>query len=749
LYRFFDWPGVDHLGRQVGEVVTAIGCRSAVHQFGKRRMMSELFGASGQHLSFADRKWIAEQQIVLGANHLVPHLTATTLLGARKRDYPPTISPHQPWWPFNRIVEEHLARLAELMAAGSAITDLLVVHPQESTYVLTRGLVPVGTAATWVGRFFHPAVEPETAELDSNWKCLSHRLLDEGYVFDFGDEEILANFGQTESSEAGSNFRVGDALYRAVVVPSLATIRPTTLKLLVEFAAAGGIVVQLGAFPHLVDGSNDTIASTKLHEFRMSVTSHVASIDDLISELTWRSPPEIRIHPLDGYRSRVWRYTKQQTEGRVTFVANLDRLRSRQIALHSRHSISERVTIWHTGAHTSQVVEISQEHAVPCVELPPGGSCLLVEGGPPQLIPPPAQPQPLAQHIEFESIEWQVSRLDENSLLLDHAEFCLPGDRWEGPFPVLAIKEWLDETSYSGGLKLRYTFAANFPRQSAPPLRVIVEDTDQLRKLSFNGREVPLPAATKQVWRDRHWHPLPLPANLLQPRNSIELALDFQPGDPGHAEAARRLGTTVESVIILGDFSVDGAAATGPQGWENQIEFHTGTPLNQWLPNQQMRYLAGPFVLRAPRPLQCGDICSQGLPFYAGRIRYDTVRRESTQKAGRVLLTLRELAAPVASVEVNGRLVGNFCWPPLQVDLSAGLEAGENHLSVTLHHSLRNLLGPHHHPDGEPAYVNPGSFRPEGFAGWLPALRKGRSPEGWAEAYAFVAFGLTAERSST
>jgi hypothetical protein len=43
--------------------LTALGCRSAVHQFSKPRMMSELFGASGQNLSFEDRKWIAQQQI--------------------------------------------------------------------------------------------------------------------------------------------------------------------------------------------------------------------------------------------------------------------------------------------------------------------------------------------------------------------------------------------------------------------------------------------------------------------------------------------------------------------------------------------------------------------------------------------------------------------------------------------------------------------------------------------------------------
>jgi hypothetical protein len=739
LYRHFDWPGVDHLGRQVGEVVTAIGCRSAVHQFGKERMMTELYGASGQHLSFADRKWIAEQQLVLGANHFVPHLTATTLVGARKRDYPPTISPHQPWWPLNRMVEDHVARLAELMAAGTAVTDLLVIHPQESMYVSTLGLVPVGAADTWVGRFFHPAMEPETAKLDKEWKQLCHELLDAGYVIDFGDEAILAASARVEQEGAGAVFRVADATYRAVVVPSLATIRPTTLELISKFANAGGIVVQLGDPPRMVDGRQDADAQTQLQTLAAQLSFRADSADLLVAELLARTPPEFRVNSLDAHRGRIWRYTKQHADTRLTLVANLDRLRTRRFFLGLRQPYSSETTIWHTTADRSELVE-SQDRIE--LILPPGASCIICEGELPRLVPA-QRPKSLGHRtIGFESLSWQVSRLDVNALVVDHAEFSLADGAWDGPYPVLAIKEWLDEMKYAGLVRLRYVFHAKVESHASISLRALVEEIESAADLRLNGRKFPI-KQNEQAWRDRHWRPVELPKESLQQCNALELTLaNFQPGDPGHAVAAHRLGTTLESLIVLGDFSVDGVVAEGPQGWHGQIEHHTDTPLSEWLPRQPMTYLAGPFVLRAPRPLKCGDVCTQGLPFYTGRIRYDTILRQSTPAAGPTVLRLEELNSPAAAVEVNGRSVGCFAWAPLEVDLAPALMEGDNRVSVTLYHSLRNLLGPHHHPDGEPVYVNPGSFRPEGCTEWLSALRRAERLENWSDWYALVEFGL-------
>ena len=54
-YRHQQIPGIDHLGRQIDERITAKQCQSVVNQFGKR-MLSELYGVAGGGLSFEDRK---------------------------------------------------------------------------------------------------------------------------------------------------------------------------------------------------------------------------------------------------------------------------------------------------------------------------------------------------------------------------------------------------------------------------------------------------------------------------------------------------------------------------------------------------------------------------------------------------------------------------------------------------------------------------------------------------------------------
>src|SRR4051794_4444821 len=54
-YRHSGMPGIDHLCRQVEERITAKQCHSMVNQYGKPRMLSELYGVAGQSMSFADR----------------------------------------------------------------------------------------------------------------------------------------------------------------------------------------------------------------------------------------------------------------------------------------------------------------------------------------------------------------------------------------------------------------------------------------------------------------------------------------------------------------------------------------------------------------------------------------------------------------------------------------------------------------------------------------------------------------------
>ena len=225
--------------------------------------------------------------------------------------------------------------------------------------------------------------------------------------------------------------------------------------------------------------------------------------------------------------------------------------------------------------------------------------------------------------------------------------------------------------------------------------------------------------------------------------NSIEVHIEsFRPQDIGASDPRDRLGTDLESLIVLGDFSVTAEEVDGPQNWDGQREYHTDTPLAEWLPPQPMRYFRGPFTVGPAEQLSTGDVTNQGLPFYSGRMTYKAELRLAELTGGSCLLRLEDLQAPVVEVTVNGHSAGCLAWPPYELDLSPWLQGGVNILELTLYHSLRNLLGPHHHPLGEPVYVTPGSFTPEGIEDWLELLLADKPVPGWRADYSFVQFGL-------
>ena len=69
--------------------------------------------------------------------------------------------------------------------------------------------------------------------------------------FDFGDERTIERVGALE----GEFFRVGEMKYNTVVLPWMAEIQATTLKLIKDYAALGGRVIVLGEAPTMLDGA--------------------------------------------------------------------------------------------------------------------------------------------------------------------------------------------------------------------------------------------------------------------------------------------------------------------------------------------------------------------------------------------------------------------------------------------------------------------------------------------------------------
>ena len=235
-YRHMGIPGVDHLNRQIAERITAKGCSSVANQYGKRRVLSELYGCCGGGLSFEDRHWIAGQQIALGVNLLNPHLSLYTMAGCRKRDYPQNMAYPQPWWPRNEAVDGPLARTCYAMAQGTPVREVLVVHPQESIQAMWRGDTTAGPDLLNIHVVSTPPdLTPTLGQIDLDFKAVTDALLGRQRLFDYGDEQILADDGDV----AEGRLRVGRMTYAAAVLPSMKTMRRSTLVLLQTLCGGG------------------------------------------------------------------------------------------------------------------------------------------------------------------------------------------------------------------------------------------------------------------------------------------------------------------------------------------------------------------------------------------------------------------------------------------------------------------------------------------------------------------------------
>ena len=133
-YRGFDLPGIDMLCDS-RHFVTAKQAQSAVHQYGRQGMLSELYGVTGWDFDFRGHKLHGDWQAALGVTVRVPHLSWVSMGGEAKRDYPASIHYQSPWWEKYSLVEDHFARVNTAMTRGKAEVKVGVIHPIESYWL--------------------------------------------------------------------------------------------------------------------------------------------------------------------------------------------------------------------------------------------------------------------------------------------------------------------------------------------------------------------------------------------------------------------------------------------------------------------------------------------------------------------------------------------------------------------------------------------------------------------------------------
>jgi len=724
LYPFMGVPGIDHLtgslrwwhGRSSGAgghlfVQTPKQCSSAANQSGQSEVLAEMYGVSTQGLTFADRKRVGEWFALLGINYRCLHGSYYSMRGRRKRIYPPHLSHQQPWWPENRMVADYFARLSYALRGGRYAADVLVLSPVESAFcVYEPEEQQYGDAELR---------RSEIDDLNDSFARLSENLLRAQCCFDYGDERMLAERGGVD----GDRIEVGPMRYRVVVLPSLLTLRRTTVELIERFLDGGGTVLCAGDFPTCVDGA----PGVRLDALKARVAEAANEPAALRAALDAALPGRPAVTSGGEAAEDIFLHERAVEGARLFYLLNTGDAPHADAALHVRDA--GRLEEWDPATGEVRALphcEADDGTAVSLSFEPWQSHLLLFRPGASETVP--AAPRRLARTIAL-SETWELERHDPNALTLDFCRLRRGGADYGAPVPVIAVQQILEtDDPYRGPISLLFEFQI----ESVPAaLSVAVEDAPDW-SIAVNGQ--PVRYAGMPWWVDRSFMPVDVTAHVRPGANTVELSRQFEPlGRAGFAHAQRFAdipGVEVESIHLIGDFAVRGEQSSKP-------------------PRRPCRRLAPGFVLCEEPATAGGDLVVGGYPFYAGRVTLrGTVSVDSPAEVRRAVFCLERVDACLASVRVNGSEAGVAAWAPWEVDVTGLLRPGENEIEIGLTNTLRNLLGPHHRPAGEPdncwgEVAFSGSYSREtgrAYPRWYEDREQ--DTDAWTDDYFFLPFGL-------
>ncbi|MFA4028744.1 MAG: hypothetical protein GDYSWBUE_000808 [Candidatus Fervidibacterota bacterium] len=666
-YEFMQIPGIDHLCRRLGSTMLVKQVSSVAHQFGGRRVLSEMFGCSGWNMSFEDQRWIAEWQFALGVDLVCQHLVLYSLRGCRKRDFPPSFNDHQPWWDYFHLVNDRFARITYMLTRGKHVASLLLLHPISSAWCV-----------------YHPQHTEEAMRISNAFEQLSKWLLELHIDYDYGDEMIMRRHASVKD---GMLF-VGSCSYPLVIVPPSLTMFSETFRLLEEFARSGGSIIAVEPLPTMIDGEEcDDV--TKFLKRNAKVVAHQKEKLKRALERVARRSISLCSNG-DEIPSLIYQERQLEDGRRVFFITNT----SREEAVDATVKVSGvgQLQLWDadTGEVKAQPCAVEDECVVTKLRFAPTQSHLLV-------LDPKRQPKVGEPKLDYETVhivelgeKFKLKVHDPNALTLDFCDYQIDGGEWQLNQPVIRLNRLLTSTGEPCKLIVRYKFEVEQLPPSDKPLWLAIE-TPHLQRIFVNGEHIS--SQDEGFYLDRAFRMLNITGRVKLGENVIECQWDYKPP------------MEVESCYIVGTFGV--------RCDESLTKFVIAS-----LPDGEV---------------EATDLVQIGLPFYAGRVtlskQFELPSLRSVN-AAKALLELDQLNAIVADVNVNGTKCGTLVWRPLQLDITRAVRRGMNEISITLINSLRNLLGPHHHPAGELFMVGPWSFGDGEFV----------------ERYCFVPFGISGAR---
>lgn len=723
-YEYMQIPGIDHLGRWIISPVLPKQASSAANQFGRRRVLSELWGCAGQDVNFEELRWIADWHAVYGVNLFCPHLSLYSMRGCRKRDYPPNLFFQQPYWKHFKLLSDTLARTTSLTTDGELVADVLVLHPITSAWAL----------GNHVGR-------ERVERLNRDFERLAADLSGLHVDFEFGDEMIMERRARVQKGR----ITIGKRTYTIIVVPSCLNFKTSTLNLLRRFVRSRGKLLFTGQLPTHLDG----LPSQELQDFVAKQKRVDASTAAGLARLRTLLKPRLAVTAVRGTAdatdiAAMWR--KNGTE-HLFFLVNLSATKSHELSV--RLPVKGLVKQLDAAAGTASTLASRRAAGGQTVKLTlaaMASTLLVANTRRPAARPAPVHPRPRRQKVLAR--RWQYRRLDPNSLVLDTARPTFGAEIFDKAMPLADINHLLLVRGQDTVVELAFEFTVKLDQRSRR-LQLAAEMGEDY-EIHLNGLRVPL--RDEGWWIDKSLHLLDISRLVSAGRNVLTLRRPYfiRPDHrdkmlgliPGALTNALYSQVEFEPVYLIGDFSVEfeGAEEAGWAGMYNLWQARKVT-LQPWerAPQRRSVWLNGHRKIVAETTAGSGhDLLRDGLPFFAGTVELEQTLILAGNPSEHAILEMPRPDATVVQVVVNGQECPPLWQDPFRAEVGAFLTKGKNEIKIRLTNSLRNLMGPHHQAGGEYFMVGPSSFN------GAKRIRRGHladNPDYRAD-YNFTPFGL-------
>ena len=294
-------------------------------------------------------------------------------------------------------------------------------------------------------------------------------------------------------------------------------------------------------------------------------------------------------------------------------------------------------------------------------------------------------------------IKTEIKFDSPNCLVLDRAKYSVDGFSFSESLPIYHIQQQLILSKYSGEIQLKFEFIIE---EKIDGKMLFAAEKIEDCQIQMNKRLLSADDFS-DVEIDPQIKGLDISDYICPGNNEIIMSMNFYCSDkmyslltnPNTHETVMETLTydvELENVYILGDFCLSGAECGAA--------------------NDEYLKISAPFSIKAKKDLfDIRDITSGGYYFYYGNIICEkTFPADDLKK--RYILSIPKAYAHGFEVKVNGMMVDQFLESYAETEISEFLKRGENKVEIILYAGMRNLIGPHHHRDVDPRWVNTESF---------------------------------------